>query len=83
LQTQGAGILNGYSDGTFRPNSKLTRAEAVTVINRVVGRGPLIGVTHPQWNDVSVSHWAFGDIEEASTDHVSKPSTKGGEQWTE
>lgn len=82
-KAQDIGIMNGYSDGTFRPNSKLTRAEAVTAINRVLGRGPLIGVTQPGWNDVPVSHWAFGDIEEASTDHISKPSTQGGEQWTE
>lgn len=82
-KAQDIGIMNGYSDGTFRPNSKLTRAEAVTAINRVLGRGPLMGVTQPGWNDVPVSHWAFGDIEEASTDHISKPSTQGGEQWTE
>ncbi|WP_419884974.1 S-layer homology domain-containing protein [Paenibacillus sp. B-A-8] len=82
-KAQEIGIMNGYSDGTFRPNSKLTRAEAVTAINRVLGRGPLIGITQPGWNDVPTSHWAFGDIEEASTDHVSKPSTQGGEQWTE
>jgi hypothetical protein len=82
-KAQDIGIMKGYSDGTFRPNSKLTRAEAVTAINRVLGRGPLMGVTQPEWNDVPVSHWAFGDIEEASTDHISKPSTQGGEQWTE
>jgi hypothetical protein len=82
-KAQDIGIMKGYSDGTFRPNAKLTRAEAVTAINRVLGRGPLIGVTQPGWNDVPISHWAFGDIEEASTDHVSKPSTQGGEQWTE
>ena len=33
------GWLNGYSDGTFRPNQPITRAEAVTVINRMLNRG--------------------------------------------
>ncbi|MFE4710616.1 X2-like carbohydrate binding domain-containing protein [Paenibacillus sp. NPDC056722] len=80
LKAQGAGILNGYADGTFRPGVILTRAEAVVAINRVLGRGPLTGVLQPQWSDVPTSHWAFGDIEEASRDHVSKPGTIGGEQ---
>ena len=31
-------ILNGYDDGTFRPQSALTRAEAAVIINKVVGR---------------------------------------------
>jgi len=83
LKAQGLGILTGYKDGTFRPNAELTRAEAVVVINRALGRGPLTGVSLPQWKDVSPSHWAFGDIEEASVDHVSKPAAGGGEQWVE
>lgn len=82
LRAQGAGILRGYQDGTFRPNAQLTRAEAVTVFNRVLGRGPLTGVPQLQWSDVPSSYWAFGDIEEASTDHVAKPGLSG-EEWAE
>ncbi|MNP35996.1 Cellulosome-anchoring protein precursor [compost metagenome] len=82
-KAQGLGILTGYKDGTFRPNAELTRAEAVVIINRSLGRGPLKGVSQPQWKDVSPSHWAFGDIEEASVNHGSKPAASGGEQWVE
>jgi len=64
-----AGILSGYPDGTFRPHGHLTRAEAVTVINRLFERGPLYGITQPSWPDVPQSHWAFAEIEEASRDH--------------
>ncbi|MFF2020166.1 S-layer homology domain-containing protein, partial [Paenibacillus sp. NPDC058177] len=64
-----AGILKGYEDGTFRPKKNMTRAEAVTMINRLTSRGPLAGVVIPSWSDVSPSHWAYGDIEEASVDH--------------
>lgn len=82
LKAQGAGILSGYQDRTFRPNAQLTRAEAVTALNRVLGRGPLTGVQQAHWSDVPLSHWAFGDIEEASTDHVAKPGLTG-EEWAE
>ncbi|GLX67469.1 S-layer homology domain-containing protein [Paenibacillus glycanilyticus] len=64
-----AGVLSGYTDGTFRPKANTTRAEMVAVINRVTNRGPLNGVAAPTWSDVSSSYWAFKDIEEASTDH--------------
>lgn len=80
LQAQGTGILTGYNDGTFRPNAKLTRAEAVVVMNRALGRGPLTNVTNPQWADVPATHWAFGDIEEASTDHVFTSGSEARDQ---
>ncbi|WP_229696533.1 X2-like carbohydrate binding domain-containing protein [Paenibacillus albidus] len=82
-KAQGAGILNGYKDGTFRPAKLLTRAEAVTAVNRAMGRGPLYGDLPLQWKDVPASHWAFGDIAEASVDHNSRPGPEGGEQWVE
>src|SRR5690606_35797602 len=37
-------IINGYLDGTFRPDQDITRAEAVKMINRLLHRGPLYGV---------------------------------------
>ena len=75
-----AGILDGYGDGTFRPNKALTRAEAVKVINRMFGRGPLYGVSQPSWPDVPANHWAFREIEEASRDHHYTIRAGGGEQ---
>lgn len=64
-----AGILTGYPDGTFRPKANITRAEAVTIINRLLNRGPLAVAGKPTWSDVASDHWAFGPIEEASRDH--------------
>ena len=51
--------ISGYADGTIRPNQNLTRAEAVTIINRVEKRGPLQGVTIPAWDDVPNAYWAL------------------------
>ena len=76
---QGAGILRGYTDGSFHPSASLTRAEAAAVVNRLLGRGPLYGVETSPYRDVSVNYWAFGDIVEASTDHLFLPRDGGGE----
>ncbi|MBO9599089.1 MAG: S-layer homology domain-containing protein, partial [Cohnella sp.] len=40
-----AGIVEGYPDGSFKPNNQLTRAEAVVIINRMFHRGPLYGTS--------------------------------------
>ncbi len=74
-----ANIINGYGDGTYRPTGNLTRAEAVKVVNRLFGRGPLYGVTTPSWPDVPVTNWAYNEIEEASIDHTFTVRNEGGE----
>ncbi|MBB6633053.1 InlB B-repeat-containing protein [Cohnella thailandensis] len=67
-KAQAAGVVTGYEDGSFRPNAKLTRAEAVAMIDRLLGRGPLSGAPQ-QWKDVPPAYWAYGYIQEASIDH--------------
>ncbi|WP_010276632.1 cadherin-like beta sandwich domain-containing protein [Paenibacillus senegalensis] len=63
----GQGWIEGYEDGTFRPDREVTRAEAVTVLNRLTGREPLLDESiSPSWDDVPVTHWAFAAIEAAS-----------------
>ncbi|MBH5318581.1 S-layer homology domain-containing protein [Paenibacillus sp. GSMTC-2017] len=79
-KAHGAGIITGYTDHTFRPDHLLTRAEAVTIINKLLGRGPLSGGSLNQWNDVTESHWALGHIQEASIDHNYEKKVSGGEQ---
>jgi len=64
-----AGILVGFEDGTFRPGERLTRAQAVAVMNRLLGRRPHSGIDAPTWPDVRPNHWAFAEIEEASRPH--------------
>ncbi|MFD2442860.1 S-layer homology domain-containing protein [Bacillus sp. CGMCC 1.16607] len=63
------GIMNGFADGTFHPDEKLTRAQAVKVLNSLFLRGPLEGVANPTFPDAPTNHWAFKDIEEAATNH--------------
>jgi len=62
-QLSDLGYINGYPDGTFKPNNNIKRSESVALINRAMGRGPLHGA--PQvFEDVPQTHWAFKDIEE-------------------
>ncbi|WP_214626366.1 S-layer homology domain-containing protein [Paenibacillus agaridevorans] len=77
-----AGYMIGYKEGDFKPNRYLTRAEAVTIINRVLDRGPLTRVPAPSWKDVDHEHWAYGAIEEASRNHFyTKLEGESGEQY--
>ena len=68
--------IKGYSDGTFKPDQKLTRAEAVTILNSVFGRNTksnsFANVSEAglrRFSDVSKSHWAYYEILDASNGH--------------
>lgn len=65
----GLGITKGYGDQSFRPDQTITRAETVTMLNRMFELGPLYGVDKPTFSDVDDAHWAFHHIEKAGTDH--------------
>ncbi len=65
VQAQAAGIIGGYEDGMFRPDRPLTRAEAVTILNKVLGRQD-DRLPKPLYSDVSAAHWAYGAIQAAS-----------------
>jgi SpoIID/LytB domain protein len=54
-------IVNGYPDGTFRPNANITRAEISTIISRAMGLTP--GSVSVSFSDVSPTYWAKSDIE--------------------
>ena len=69
------GIIEGYEDGTFRPTNNITRAEAATMLNRVLDRVPLEelelekkGYENP-FTDVNVSEWFFVQVMEATIEH--------------
>ncbi|MCM3749825.1 S-layer homology domain-containing protein [Paenibacillus pasadenensis] len=74
-----AGYMTTDSHGNFRPNDLLTRAEAVTVLNRVLKRGPEKVTTDLSWIDVPASHWANADIAEASQTHFFMTDAEGNE----
>jgi hypothetical protein len=66
LNVQAAGIISGYADGSFKPNGELTRAEATSIMNKLLGRAKLGNASQSPWKDVPGTHWAFGDILAAS-----------------
>ena len=75
------------SAGTnFRPNAPITRAETVTILNRVLGRQADEFTINTSEDirimpDVPNTHWAYWDMLEATTDHKFDKSS-GSEQWT-
>ncbi|MCD7769161.1 MAG: S-layer homology domain-containing protein [Oscillospiraceae bacterium] len=81
------GWVEGYGDGSFRPGSYITRAEAVTIVNRVLGRTPdehtiALGEGILQYLDVTERHWAYWNILEASIGHTYTTGADG-ESWTD
>lgn len=82
--------VEGYPDGTFKPNKTLTRAEAVTVLNAVFNRYTtsnsfknVSSSNLKNYSDISSSHWAYYQILDASNAHVSQKvtSTSNEEVW--
>ncbi|WP_219641102.1 Ig-like domain-containing protein [Cohnella sp. CFH 77786] len=72
------GLITGYPEGTFKPGNSILRTEAVTLINRLLFRGPLTNVA-PSFPDVQADHWAFGQVEEATQSHLSTRNVDGSE----
>lgn len=80
------GLIEGYEDGSFRPESGITRAEACTIINRTLGRAPDKGHLLPEsemltWPDNPESAWYYAQIQEATNSHEYK-WLGAIEQWT-
>ncbi|MCX7571876.1 cadherin-like beta sandwich domain-containing protein [Tumebacillus sp. DT12] len=69
LKAEKAGLLNGFPDGTFRPNAELTRAQTVVILNKLLERHPRSVEGSPKWSDVAPDYWAYKDIMEASVRH--------------
>ena len=83
------GWINGYPDGTFRPNQYITRAEAMTLVNRVLNRLPenssdLLD-SMIKWPDNSdASAWYYLAVQEATNSHACSDKSKDDkyEKWT-
>ncbi len=63
------GIVAGYSDGTFLPQKHTTRAEFVTMVNRLIER-PEEYYTYISYPDLTKKHWAYDEIMNASNGGV-------------
>ena len=81
-------IVNGYPDGTFRPDNKIIRAESMTIVNNTLRRTPckegLLPVSEMiNWPDNAASAWYYEAVQEATNSHeYSRASTTAKEQWT-
>lgn len=81
------GWINGYEDGTFRPNNTITRAEVTTIVNRMLGRAADKDYVDShkdqlrQFPDVAQTNWAYYNIVEATNAHDYEKSG-GTEDWT-
>lgn len=85
LNAVGFGWITGYSDGTFRPNASITRAEVATIVNRMLDRNAdhdfVNGNATAFFVDVPSNHWAYYNIMEATTPHTHTVDRNGNESW--
>ena len=69
-----SGLIEGYSDGSFKPENRITRAEACAIVNRVLGRKP--SKSHMKisgridWPDCTTADWFYEAIMEATNSHT-------------
>ena len=77
------GIIKGYSDGTFRPDQAVTRAEAMKIVNGILGR-PIDTCVLIEgiklWPDVASEAWYYSVVAEATNAHRYELTTP--EKWT-
>ena len=81
------GWISGFQDGTFRPDAYITRAQAVTMINRMLNRVPedpsdlLPGMN--VWPDCRPGDWFYLAIQEATNSHDYRRKAGSYETWTD
>ena len=79
------GWIKGFEDGTFRPDTYITRAQAMTMINRVLNRIPeensdLLSNMNV-WPDCNTSDWFYLAVQEATNSHNYKHKAGNYETW--
>ncbi|MDR1159241.1 MAG: S-layer homology domain-containing protein, partial [Syntrophomonadaceae bacterium] len=82
--TASKGWVSGFEDGSFRPENNVTRAQVVTIVNPMLGRGIAmedIPDWAPKYTDLTTAHWAYSDIIEASCAHQYELNEVGSEIW--
>ena len=83
------GWINGYPDGTFGPQRDITRAETMTLVNRVLNRLPEteedLLPNMVTWTDnANPNAWYYLAVQEATNSHYYKFKTNSQyEKWTE
>jgi uncharacterized repeat protein (TIGR01451 family) len=75
------GIVEGLPDGTFHPDDPIIRAETVTLIDRALGRGPLLeGAVVQHFPDCQPTDWFYGWGEESFQSHKGVHRATGNEE---
>ena len=73
LSLVASGLVEGYEDGTFRPENEITRAEVMTVINKILGRNPsdpyVRSLDFNPFNDLEKDKWYYVIVLEATITH--------------
>ena len=80
------GWIKGYPDNTFRPNRNITRAEAMTLINRVLNRAPetekdLLSNMNKWSDNMDVDAWYYLAVQEATNSHDYRRKSSSYEHW--
>ena len=76
------GLAKGYPDGGFHPDSSITRAEVVTLVNRFLDRSADTRRGYAvNFSDVPTNHWAYFDIMEAANSHTVTGTSGKNELW--
>ena len=63
-------IMIGFDDGTFHPNDALTRAEAATIMVRLLGKDNWVSPGEASFTDVESTHWAADYIYRAEANGI-------------
>lgn len=80
------GWLEGYPDGTFKPDANITRSEVATAVNRMLERSADEDYVDENadslvtYTDLAETHWAYYDVMEASNTHDYTKTAE--ENWT-
>ena len=90
VSSSAKGWINGYLDGTFKPDNNISRSEAVKIANKLVNRHPDKDFIDrnkyllKDFTDLPTSHWAYYEIHEAANGHIFERLANGmDERWLE
>ena len=81
-------VVDGYPDGTFKPENSISRTEAMQIVNNTLRRNPSNDGLLPDhdmvtWPDnADKDKWYYATVQEATNSHEYKFLTDGSEKWT-
>ena len=68
-----SGLMDGYEDGTYRPEKEITRAEVMKTVNKILGRNPsetyVKSLEFNPFNDLYKDKWYYVTVLQATVTH--------------